>query len=502
MGGAKCLRETWRSPKYLEIIAALKKGQRRTLVVGVGHPAATCEGAGFEYLMNVHADLRRRGLRDLVDLVWLTNEPEVGDFGVDGIEAMKSGSLVRGQSLVRMVLDESHIRAIAAAGVTRVEPGRIFYDQAGEDSGTIDYDFAMLIPQFRGIPLTYRGVDGADITAEMTMPSGFMRVDGNYEPKSYEQYRSDDWPALYRSPRYRNVYAVGIAFAPPHPISKTKKATNGLAIVATPPRTGMASGIMGRAAAENVAAQLDGREPDHHARMSEMPAACIASMGKSLWSGEAASIIMTPVVRDFERYPQYGRDLSLCVLDVGLNGAFRVGIEDQRDIQRQTHGVALNLNVALLHDVEQRHLDLPRQVGQFVDGKQSAIRPQQQPVVHRQLARKVLASARRLDRVQIANQIRHRHVWRRQLFHVSFFAREPRNRRLVPALRNQVAASPAHRPVGIVANLASRHIAIRSSSSAVSARRIRLFACPRSPSRIKFCFDSTAFTICGITVSS
>ena len=308
--------------KYLEIIAALKKGQRRTLVVGVGHPAATCEGAGFEYLMNVHADLRRRGLRDFVDLVWLTNEPEVGDFGVDGIEAMKSGSLVRGQSLVRMVLDESHIRAIAAAGVTRVEPGRIFYDQAGEDSGTIDYDFAMLIPQFRGIPLTYRGVDGADITAEMTMPSGFMRVDGNYEPKSYEQYRSDDWPALYRSPRYRNVYAVGIAFAPPHPISKTKKATNGLAIVATPPRTGMASGIMGRAAAENVAAQLDGREPDHHARMSEMPAACIASMGKSLWSGEAASIIMTPVVRDFERYPQYGRDLSLCVLDVGLNGAW------------------------------------------------------------------------------------------------------------------------------------------------------------------------------------
>ena len=41
-----------------------------------------------------------------------------------------------------------------------------------------------------------------------------------------------------------------------------------------------------------------------------------------------------------------------------------------------------------------------------------------------------------------------------------------------------------------------------SSSSAVSARRMRLFACPRSPSRIKFCRDSTAFTICGTTVSS
>lgn len=31
---------------------------------------------------------------------------------------------------------------------------------------------------------------------------------------------------------------------------------------------------------------------------------------------------MTPVVRDFERYPKYGRDVSLCDLDIGLNGAW------------------------------------------------------------------------------------------------------------------------------------------------------------------------------------
>ena len=41
-----------------------------------------------------------------------------------------------------------------------------------------------------------------------------------------------------------------------------------------------------------------------------------------------------------------------------------------------------------------------------------------------------------------------------------------------------------------------------SSSSAVSDRRMRLFACPRSPSRMKFCRDSTALTIWGTTVSS
>src|SRR6266404_7400230 len=43
---------------------------------------------------------------------------------------------------------------------------------------------------------------------------------------------------------------------------------------------------------------------------------------------------------------------------------------------------------------------------------------------------------------------------------------------------------------------------ISGSSSAVSARRIRLFACPRNPRRIKLCRERIAFTICGTTVSS
>ncbi len=307
--------------RYLALVKDLEKGLRRRMVVGVGHPAATCEGAGFEYLMNVHADLKRRGLRDLVELTWITNEPEFGDFGVDGIEARREGELVRGAGLVRMILDESRIRAIAAAGVTKVEPGRVYYEQVGEDPGVIEHDFAMLIPQFRGIPLAYVA-GGKDVTAEMTLPSGFMKVDADYAPKSHAEYRAADWPATYRSPLYDNVYAVGIAFATPHPISKPKKTASGLTVVATAPRTGMASGIMGRNAAENIAEQLDGKEPSHHARMSEMPAACIASMGKSLWSGSAASIIMVPVVRDFETYPEFGRDLKLCTLDVGLNGAW------------------------------------------------------------------------------------------------------------------------------------------------------------------------------------
>jgi len=68
--------------------------------------------------------------------------------------------------------------------------------------------------------------------------------------------------------------------------------------------------------------QFSARDRQHHASLAEMPAACIASMGTSMLTGSAASIVMMPVARDFERYPEHGRDLSLCELDVGLAGAW------------------------------------------------------------------------------------------------------------------------------------------------------------------------------------
>ena len=62
-----------------------------------------------------------------------------------------------------------------------------------------------------------------------------------------------------------------------------------------------------------------------------------------------------------------------------------VGGEDHQHVERQPHRVALDLDVALLQDVEQADLDLAGQVGQLVDGEDAAVRPRQQPEVHRQL---------------------------------------------------------------------------------------------------------------------
>lgn len=307
---------------YLATVKALERGERQRIVIGTGHAMATCEGAAFEYLMNVDFDLRRRGLRQKADLVWLSNEPQAGDFGVDGIEALKHGTLVTGASLVRGLLDEHEIRSILQAGVSKVEQGKLHIDEVGADPSILEYDFSMLIPQFKGVSLKYLAEDGRDLAPEMTQPNGFMNVDADYTPKKYEDYRADDWPAIYRSPKYDNIYAAGIAFAPPHSLSRPKKTSSGMTVVATAPRTGMAAGIMGRVVALNIFDQIQGRTPQHHERMSEMPSACIASMGKSLWNGSAAAIVMVPTARDYQRYPKYGRDLSRSELDVGLAGAW------------------------------------------------------------------------------------------------------------------------------------------------------------------------------------
>ncbi|MCW4573854.1 FAD-dependent oxidoreductase [Venenivibrio stagnispumantis] len=78
---------------YLELVKRLEKGDKAKIVIGTGHGTCTCQGAGYEFITNVHNDLVSRGLRDRVELLWLSNEPRLGDAGIDGVEA-KMGSLI------------------------------------------------------------------------------------------------------------------------------------------------------------------------------------------------------------------------------------------------------------------------------------------------------------------------------------------------------------------------------------------------------------------------
>ena len=58
----------------------------------------------------------------------------------------------------------------------------------------------------------------------------------------------------------------------------------------------------------------------HQASMGKMGAACVASAGSGFLSGSAASMTMYPVVPDYERFPEHGRDLGLTFGELGSAG--------------------------------------------------------------------------------------------------------------------------------------------------------------------------------------
>ena len=149
-----------------------------------------------------------------------------------------------------------------------------------------------------------------------------MFVDGMYEPKPYAEWLPDDWPKTYQSPKYSNIFAVGIAFAPPHAISKPMNSPAGTPIFPAPPRTGMPSGVMARQVSLNIVDMIKGKStvPTRHASLAKMGAACIASTGSNFINGTAVSLTMYPIVPDYQRFPQTGRDLRYTSGEIGLAG--------------------------------------------------------------------------------------------------------------------------------------------------------------------------------------
>lgn len=305
-----------------QLIEAMKRGERKRLVIGTGHGQCTCQGAAFEYLFNVDYVLRERGVRDQADLVWLTNEYELGDFGMGGAHIKQGGFVTNTKIFTESLMAERGIHWITRAHVTQVTDKEILFEKLDGSEGRLPYDFTMLLPPFSGVGLRAYSKDGSDITDRVFMPNGFMKVDGDYQAKPFDQWSAKDWPKTYQSPAYSNIFAVGIAFAPPHAISKPMSSPKGTAISPTPPRTGMPSAMMGKLVAKNIVEMIKSgvNQPKHHASMAEIGAACVASTGSNFIKGSAVSMTVFPIVPDYDKYPKYGRNLSLTFGEIGLAG--------------------------------------------------------------------------------------------------------------------------------------------------------------------------------------
>jgi len=307
--------------ELMKIFDKAKAGEKQKILVGTGHGMCTCQGAAFEYIFNIEHEAKKAGVRDMLDIKWISNESFLGDFGIGGLHMKRGGYAASSRLFAESLYSERDIRWLIGAHVSKVEAGKLEYELLDGSTGEEEFDFAMLIPPFAGVGLTAVAKDGSDMTSTLFAPNGFLKVDAKYDAGAYENWKASDWPRTYQNPTYGNIFACGIAFAPPHAISKPMSSPNGTAIFPTPPRTGMPSGIIGKAVAHSICDMI--KNPDakpHEASMAEMGAACVASAGKGLTDGTAAALTVFPVVPDFEKYPGLGRDLDFTFGEIGLAG--------------------------------------------------------------------------------------------------------------------------------------------------------------------------------------
>jgi len=303
------------------LIQEMKQGKKAKILIGTGHAKSTCQGAAFEYILNVEHELRKHKVRDMVEITWISNEYKLGDFGMDGMLLSYGSMTMKSHEMIEMVFEDRGIKWILGSAVNKIEDGIAHYENLEDEYKTETYDFAMLIPAFSGHGFKAFDKNDQDITDKLF--KGFMIVDADYTPKPYEEWSVQDWPETYQNPSYKNIFAPGIAFAPPHSISKPRTSKNGTDITPAPPRTGMPSGITAKIVADNIIDSIKtGKESlNHKGSMGNMGAACIASAGFGLTSGSGVSITTFPIVPDYNKYPRtQGRQLGKTFGEIGLAG--------------------------------------------------------------------------------------------------------------------------------------------------------------------------------------
>nr|MBP6673526.1 FAD-dependent oxidoreductase [Bacteroidota bacterium] len=173
-------------------VERMRKGEKQTLLIGTGHGNCTCQGAAFEYIFNVEFMLRQKGVRDKAKIIWISNEQELGDFGIGGMHLKRGGYITHSRVFTESLYAERGIEWITKAHVQKVDKGEISYETLDGQERTQRFDFGMLLPPFSGVGMTAADRDGNDITGKLFAANKFMIVDGDYTQKPYEQWTTED----------------------------------------------------------------------------------------------------------------------------------------------------------------------------------------------------------------------------------------------------------------------------------------------------------------------
>jgi len=238
---------------------------------------ASCYGPAYEFAGMMDTDLKKRKIRDQVPMTFVTPEPYIGHLGLGGVGDTKG--------LLEAEFRDRHIKWITNAKVDRIEAGTMFITEHNDDGSVkqgheLPFKYSMMLPAFRGVPAT-RGHEG------LTNPRGFVIVDKHH-----------------RNTTFTNIFGIGVCIAIA-PLEAT-------AVPVGVPKTGFMIESMVTASVENIAALLEGREPQAEATWNAL---CLADFGdkgaafiaqpqnppRNLnWAGEGKWVHLAKIA--FERY--------------------------------------------------------------------------------------------------------------------------------------------------------------------------------------------------------
>ena len=212
------------------------------IVVGAVQ-GASCFGPAYEYLMILETELRKRKIRDQVQMTFVTSEPYIGHLGLGGVGDTKG--------LLESALRDKTIKWITNAKVDRIDDGMMYVTEVDDDGNEkkkheVPFKHSMMLPAFTGVDAVRNcGVDG------LVNPRGFVLVD---------KYQ--------RNPTFKNIYSVGVCVALP-PVEKTP-------VPVGTPKTGYMIESMVTATAHNIRDELAGKEPSD---IPSLSALCLADLG-------------------------------------------------------------------------------------------------------------------------------------------------------------------------------------------------------------------------------
>ncbi|UBB90379.1 NAD(P)/FAD-dependent oxidoreductase [Candidatus Kaistella beijingensis] len=226
-------------PKAMETREKLEEFKKNpgAIVIGATQNAG-CMGAAYEFLFNIEKWLREQNIRKKVDLYWVTPEPYLGHFGIDGMPL--------GETMLKTFMQMFKIHYRTGVGIKEVEKEKVILS-TGEE---IESKFTMLMPPFVGVDFI------ANSPKLETPPNNFIPILPNY-----------------RHQTIKNIWGAGLAVDVKPPFKQGE-------IPFTIPKTGYPSDVTGKIVAKNIIKTIEGKTDFVEKSWGRIPGLCVMDAGK------------------------------------------------------------------------------------------------------------------------------------------------------------------------------------------------------------------------------